>query len=141
MRSRSEKGSDRRQPRVSTSRAVTARAFEVVEKREHAVGVDALHAKIVGLEASLPLEESQEQLERVPVCRDCAIAEPPLIDQVVAEVALQDRAKQFSSSGGGGFHGDRPGRVKRSNLAPAAPRSSRVPVRYQYVSLTLPWPR
>ena len=88
-----KKGPDGRQPCVSASRAVVACAFEVVEKREHAVGVDALRAKIVGLEAPLRLEESQEQLERVPVCRDRAIAEPPLVDQVVAEVALQDRAK------------------------------------------------
>ena len=92
-----------RQPRVAGSRAVVAPALKVVEEGQHALGIDAVHSKVIRLEAELSIEESQEQLEGVPVRRDRAGAEPSLVDQVLAEVALQDRAEESPAPSVGAF--------------------------------------
>jgi hypothetical protein len=114
-----------RRVRSRSSRKAKARRIEIV------------HSKFVRLQVTVALDETQQELERVAVGLDGARTQPALVDQVLAEVPLEDGPKQAVCAGG--LHAVLGAEcVKRSNFPPATARSSRVPVRYQYVSVTLP---
>lgn len=81
-----------------------------------------------------PFCEAEEQPKGVTVTRDRVRAHPSLLDEAVEEECLQEPGE----IGHGALHGLRTFRSRRSM---ARRISSGTADRYQYVSLTLVWPR
>jgi hypothetical protein len=114
----------------------------MVEECEHAARVEVLHAEIVRLSTSALLDESQEKPESVAIRGDSPWAEVSLIDEVLAEVALQRLTEQLVARRVRGCHLSKLGplsphgslradEAKRSNRVPATDSNSPVPLRYQ----------
>ena len=119
-----EQRPDRGQPQVAGSRPIVPVGFEMLQE-----GADHLHVEVGPVQRSrrFPgalLDEHKQQLQRIPVGSDRAWADPTLLDQPLAEEALQgggDRAHRVVTSREG------------SRRCAASASSSGAADRYQYV--------
>jgi hypothetical protein len=122
------------EPDVAAPRRVATFVLDVVQK-----GADQRRVKIGEAQRGrglleLLLCEAEEQPKGVAVARDRVGTHPALLDEAVEEECLQEPRE----IGHGALHDIR---TLRSNRAMARCISSGTADRYQYVSLTLVWPR
>lgn len=125
--------------RVPSARGVAALGLEVVEEREDHRRVEILERQRRGRPSGSLLDVAEQQLEGVAVARDRVRAGATFCDETALKEVLQ---KRWESDLGRHHDGRscscRANRSKRSELMAI---SSGTAERYQYVAVTLAWPR
>jgi len=134
-----EERADRREAEVAGARAVAPGLLEVVEEREHDGGIEVLDRERGRGTSGALLRETQEDLEGVAVARDGLGAGAALGDETRAEEILEERGEREPRGRNDVRSGSWPANC--SNLRDVTAISSGTAERYQYVSLTLAWPR
>ena len=125
-----EERADGGEPVVARSHRAAAVAFEVVEKRQHRVGVQRCKWQRRRFGAGLPLHEPQQQAEGVTVAGDGLRAGALVGEQVLGKERLQVRADEAACLGRRP-HGAPPTTPSGVKREPAARSRSGVAVRYQ----------
>jgi hypothetical protein len=122
-----EERADRGQPLIARPHRTAPLAFQMVQERQHGVGIERLQAQGRRRGAGPLLHEAQQQTERVPVAVNGLRAGPLVLSQMLGEECLQVGSDKVLRGG----HGTPPALGSSWKRVPARRSSVGVAVRYQ----------